>query len=251
MLFRKRVPWYVSVPLIAGTALCVGAARWPGEVPHCSTAASWVRDHSAELPATLAGFNMYTQTYRVAIFNALPIGVQKRLWAEQLEAFVAPPSTRSPAQRAVFEHAGATQLTPHQVSIIHAELARLPIYFNPALTHSQREAAIDLRRPILEGAFTPSLDREIFETLGTSAETGSTLARNAAPTRLATLVADPLSRLAKKLVSDCQCNLLDDSCCAPQGPCIVLPTGCGFFGGEECDGTWATCRPALTRRTRR
>jgi hypothetical protein len=248
MLFHRKVPWYISVPLLAATAVSVGAARWPGPVLPCETAAAWVADHHAELPSTLAGLNMYSPAYRTAIFRALPIGAQEQLWTQQLEAFITPRAARTILQRDIVERASAGSLTAHQVAIIRRELTRLPVYFDSTRSLSDRQLAVRSAVPMIDGAFTPPTARAIFGTLGLI----ESLPVAKAPSASVALHAGLLGAFSKAVRTNaCTCNSIDDMCCALGAQdCSWQPSGCGPFMTDPCDGVVQQCIAPVVRKTR-
>ncbi len=236
MLFHRKVPLYVSAPLLAITVMTVGAARWPDETPRCVSAVAWVQDHRADLPASLAGFGMYTGIYRRAMYNALPIDAQRRLWEEQIRAFLTPAANRTSVERTIVARSGISELSAVQADLLRGELGRFDIYFDPSRSIAERQAAINARFEVLQAAFDKDLLYDVFETLG--ADT----AMPAASASLADVALNASALSVRKVsLANCNCNLVTDLCCAPGTGCFTQPTGCGPLMTDECDGTIFQC----------
>lgn len=243
MYLNRRVRWFVSVPIIAATTMITVAARWPAEIPLCQTAQKWVGEHRTNLPSTLPQLAMYSGPFRIAIFNALPLSVQKRLWHDQLETFISTPELRASWQRAIIENSAATELSEHQQAIIRTELTRLDVYFDSSLSIEDRKEAVHASIPRIRGAFSSGTARAIFTTLGPMEPS---VARSRTRTLSAHEASLGVALSAAARAQPCLCNNPDDVCCPPpgwNGPCLGSGTGCGFYGADPCNSEWAACVP--------
>lgn len=248
MIFNRNVSLVVAVPMIIGTFAVVTAARWPGPITACQTAAAWVVDHRSELPSTLDGIRRYSKTYQIAILSATPLEARKQMWKEQIESFVSPVDSLTPLQRAIRTAVRGADLTDHQRALLRREVSRLNIYFDPSRTVEERQDAIEESAPQLNGAFQPALLAAIFKTLGpASLPRGAAVAEQAgAPTDAAPVAATGgVTASTVRLSKGCNCYTLGDPCCGPDscGGGLGNQT-CGFYGDQPCDGTTYQCRPA-------
>ena len=209
-----------------------GAPIFP--VPECKVAAAWVAKHARELPTTERELTSFSVVYRKAIFGALPIQVQERLWREHLTSFVRDDSP----------------LNPLQQSIVAEAIANLHEFFDPEATSTARKDRARQFMLRLSGSFPKDLQGMVFSRLGggpTSTQTLSSLfSRPAAASsfldshRLSTRLG--LSRVGSQV---CWCHVSDQDCdmfveCVQQGPaCTETDQGCGPFWLDSCNGTCA------------
>lgn len=80
----------LSIPLALGGITSKLVSR-PPELS-CVVATRWVKEHSAELPTTLADFSKFSPDYQKAIYVSLPDTVHSRLWHEQFQNYAKLPA---------------------------------------------------------------------------------------------------------------------------------------------------------------
>lgn len=206
----------------------------PGiRVPECQLAIAWVNKHLNELPTTEAELSSFSLAYRKAIFAAVPIRIQERLWREHLTAFVADDSP----------------LTPMQQSIVAEAIANLHTFFDPAAPIGIRRERAKKFMTNAIGQFPRDVRVAVFSRLGADTAPLQTLNSLFSISPNASFLLDG-RRLASQFVlpraslQRCSCNVGWQDCldgeCAQQSPtCTETEQGCGPFWSDTCDGACA------------
>src|SRR5581483_2024272 len=129
------------IPSIAAILLITVAATRPMPPSEreaaTSNAREWAHANAGGLPATLQAISRFPFLYRKAILHELPPEQRKRLWQQQLDAFLTPPERRTETQRRVTA-AVSYPLTDWQLEAIRAERGSLDGLFDPTINDSER-----------------------------------------------------------------------------------------------------------------
>lgn len=192
--------------LLATLLLCVGAgtAAKPAPAPECVTAQRWVDAHVHSLPTTIIKFSSYRQSYRRAIYNALPESVRVELWHQQLAYYQ-----------------NRTELTGAQRTFLYNTDSNLTAFVAGKMDGT--DAAF---REHARAILGDSLAQAVLANLGVNTpEDGAATSSDAA-----------------SLFGSCGCSGESDWC-ATTGPgcntnvgCTGSSSGCGTFWGYSCNG---------------
>jgi hypothetical protein len=225
MFEQLKVRRRVAIPATA-SLLVIGVAATPGPKPVCQVAAEWVEAHRSNLPNSLEKFAELSPAYEKAVFVALPLADQQRLWREHLQKVLDT----------------ATTLTVPQRQIVGTVLARLPELFSPELSLAVRRARATLLTPQIRAAF-PEKKAAYLILMSLGGDRRAPVQR-ASGFKTASLL--PTALFAKftnkKKFADCECNVSWQDCftgiCIDEGTdrCGNTEQGCGPVHLATCDG---------------
>ena len=187
------------------------AARPAVPDPECVVAARWVANHSLALPSTAAAFGLYSNTYKVAIYNALPAETRAAVWSEHYKLVLQTPN-----------------LTATQRTLIEQRLENVQWLHTSGVSLSQRQAETREFATKARLHFDRHQASIIFTVNGFGRESELLFGGSgifAAKTAL--------------LPPVCTCNVGDPGCecvAAPHGECAPTEQGCGWDGMSSCNG---------------